>query len=218
MAGPRSGKVESFRLAEEDVAWIDEWIRESGQDRTAVLRAAVRLLRIITAKTEFSDRVRLIANLNRLEVYPAPMRISGVDAGTIMRPLRALMARVLVGDLLQSLQEESSNTEFGASIHLVMHPSEQLRHNDLQDGWEAAWSKIAPSKNTLHRALKAFMDSLPDEVWGIMTREGFGGRDLSTLDTSGNRAEESDSATSDVEKRPSQAPGSKRSRKKSETG
>lgn len=61
-------KNESFRLWKEDVEIIDRWIAECGQDRTAYLRACIRLMSLATANMEFDDKVRLIAKLSTFEI------------------------------------------------------------------------------------------------------------------------------------------------------
>ena len=58
-------RPESFRLGRKETAWIDRWVQESGQDRTGVLRAAVRLLIELVDNLRFGDRVRMLAQLSQ---------------------------------------------------------------------------------------------------------------------------------------------------------
>jgi len=57
-------RPESFRSYPSDSGWIDEWTRESGQDRAMVLRAAIRHLRATTSGLDFEARARFIAALS----------------------------------------------------------------------------------------------------------------------------------------------------------
>jgi len=61
---PLRDKPESVRLSEAEARWLDEWVRETRQDRSSVMRAGVRLLRTITRDLTFGAKVRLIARLS----------------------------------------------------------------------------------------------------------------------------------------------------------
>lgn len=60
-------RVESFRLDIADSQEIEHWMAASGQDRTTVLRAAMRLWLALTRDTHFAPKVQLAAALSRLE-------------------------------------------------------------------------------------------------------------------------------------------------------
>src|SRR5690606_31051508 len=42
-----SSKTDSVRLTESDSRWLQEWVKETKQDRAVVIRAAVKLLRVV---------------------------------------------------------------------------------------------------------------------------------------------------------------------------
>ena len=75
-AGPKESptRAESVRCYPSDSRWIDQWTRESGQDRANVLRAAIRLLRLTLAGATFESRARLIAALSAPPADPADAR------------------------------------------------------------------------------------------------------------------------------------------------
>lgn len=64
MAQNLSSKAESVRLQEPEQVWLDSWTKKTVQDRSAVLRAGLRMLRLVLDGMEFSAAVSLIATLS----------------------------------------------------------------------------------------------------------------------------------------------------------
>ena len=61
-------KPEGVRLAQAEADWLDRYAGETGQSRSMPVRAAVRLLRVLTEPMDFQARTRLIAKLAKVEV------------------------------------------------------------------------------------------------------------------------------------------------------
>lgn len=57
-------KTEGIRLPTVDSQWLDEWQAASAQTRSTVIRAAVRMLRIIVRDLSYEARARFIATLS----------------------------------------------------------------------------------------------------------------------------------------------------------
>jgi hypothetical protein len=62
-----SDRTEAVRLADDESRWIDGWVADTGNKRSAPIRAAVRLLRLVVSGMDYEPRVRLVTKLSRNE-------------------------------------------------------------------------------------------------------------------------------------------------------
>jgi len=67
MAKEKLDNLASARLGQEDAEWLAWWVGETAQDRSKPVRAAVKLLRIVTTGMTLEAAVRLIARLSSAE-------------------------------------------------------------------------------------------------------------------------------------------------------
>lgn len=56
-------KVESVRLSPPELEWLNAWCKRTAQDRSSVLRAAARLLKVVVSDLTLEATVELIAQL-----------------------------------------------------------------------------------------------------------------------------------------------------------
>lgn len=85
------GKPESVRLWEPEADWLQTWSYSKNQDRTSVIRGAVRLLILLAENVPPEQRVDLLARLG----HRKRQELAKEDYKAIMhaaKPLRELLA------------------------------------------------------------------------------------------------------------------------------